>query len=226
MTLLHIYRAFKRANFSSSWARDHFLHFRALKQARSIRRQLKSQLRSRNLTATSCWTDATGYDAPKILSALCQGFYINAARKHPSSDVFYAVGFARAAHNLALYVHPSSTFFASKTRGVDTLDWVVFHELTYTSRAFMRSVSAVSGVWLDALLPRIRALDEVALSGGSALKADSEEGQKGEGEEKEEEKEEERRKRQVEEEESRKRAREEKANEARERFLARKMQKK
>jgi len=40
MTLVHIWDAFAESGFSPEWARETFLHFRALKMARSIHAQL------------------------------------------------------------------------------------------------------------------------------------------------------------------------------------------
>lgn len=152
---------------------------------------------AQGIPATSCWRgEALGYDPTPILQALCEGFYINgsvclffvvlfwsmgsaqpsnplscvlrtAARKHASTDVFYPAGFARNAH-LALAAHPSTVFFVLKGATVDTLDWVIFHDLVYTTRAFIRCISAVPHALLEPLLPRIRRLAQARLSGATA----------------------------------------------------------
>ena len=40
-TLVHIWNAFEASGFSAAWARDNYLHFRALKMARNIYQQLE-----------------------------------------------------------------------------------------------------------------------------------------------------------------------------------------
>lgn len=45
LTLLHVYRLWKANGFDAGWARDRFLHHRALKQARNVRRQLRDLLK-------------------------------------------------------------------------------------------------------------------------------------------------------------------------------------
>jgi len=45
MTLVHIWDAFAESGFSPEWARDAFLHFRALKMARSIHAQILELLK-------------------------------------------------------------------------------------------------------------------------------------------------------------------------------------
>nr|KAJ3419809.1 DEAH-box ATP-dependent RNA helicase prp22 [Polyrhizophydium stewartii] len=81
--------------YSKQWCHDHFLHYRALKSARSVRDQLLdicSRLRVTPAAASNSRSDARPYPASqnpaKIVAALCRGLFMNAARRHPVRGYF------------------------------------------------------------------------------------------------------------------------------------------
>ncbi|KAL2920381.1 hypothetical protein HK105_200454 [Polyrhizophydium stewartii] len=95
LTLLAVYTRWAKAEYSKQWCHDHFLHYRALKSARSVRDQLLdicSRLRVTPAAASNSRSDARPYPASqnpaKIVAALCRGLFMNAARRHPVRGYF------------------------------------------------------------------------------------------------------------------------------------------
>ena len=110
----------------------------------------------------SCWDNKKAhYNKPPILKALSAGYYMHCARKHASLSIFYPAGLGRNS-NLGLAPHPSSSYFESGR--MDELDWVIFQEVVYTTKAYMRCVSTVNGNWLSERLPKLTSADISRLS--------------------------------------------------------------
>jgi len=63
---------------------------------------------------------------------------LTAAKKHLTGAMFYPLGVGKT-ENIAFYVHPASASVLDNL----SLDCVLFHEIVYTSKAYMRCVSAV-----------------------------------------------------------------------------------
>lgn len=101
------------------WCRDHFLHHRNLKTARSIADQLTGIMKMLKLPIISCAENTRGgsrrlsssssskegdsgkrrrlaevdvnidLDYSSILKALCSGYYMNTAKRHPSKPFYH-----------------------------------------------------------------------------------------------------------------------------------------
>ena len=53
-------------------------------------------------------------------------------------------------------IHPSSSMFGDS----DDVEWILYHELVWTSKVFARTVCPVQYAWIKDLLPKIH---EVAI---------------------------------------------------------------
>ncbi|KAH8155842.1 uncharacterized protein LAJ45_00854 [Morchella importuna] len=138
LTLLNVYQAFTtKGGQKSSWCRDHYLNFKSLSRAVSIRAQLKKYLerftvdvereRSRSQTATG----------ESIRRCLTTGYFAHAARMQPDGS------FRNISGDTVLWAHPSSVMFNRKA------DWVIFHEVVETgNKTFIRDVTSVQKDWL------------------------------------------------------------------------------
>ncbi|CAN0335533.1 unnamed protein product, partial [Discosporangium mesarthrocarpum] len=154
-TYLTVYKAWEASGFSNEWARQGFLRVRALRTAQSIRRQLlKEALKAfeggqeqGQGRVSSC-----GGDLDKVRKAVCAGFFMNAGQRCSKEWVYRslaAAGGAPLGSGLTLmYLHPMS----SLTMGDEAPDHVVYTELVFTARPFMRHAMAVRGKWLRAHL--------------------------------------------------------------------------
>ncbi|KAK2571887.1 putative ATP-dependent RNA helicase DHX40 [Acropora cervicornis] len=69
-------------------------------------------------------------------TALCNGYFCNVARKSSSGNSFRTMD----GHGTQVYIHPSSSLFGSE----DQLEWIIFHDIIWTSKIYVRTVCPVS----------------------------------------------------------------------------------
>ena len=156
VVLLRVFQAWERAGASREWCRQHRVQSRGLEFARDVRRQLLAVFRGK---------EGAERESPGLASlrrALCLGFATRLARRMPRHNGY------RTANETAVLcqLHPScSPALVEADEGLGP-DWVVYHELVATPRAFLRQVCAVDEAWVTPLLPRLRDVDVQRLSGG------------------------------------------------------------
>ncbi|GMH38447.1 hypothetical protein BSKO_06331 [Bryopsis sp. KO-2023] len=139
LTLLHVYRQWKANNYRSSWCTQHFLHARGLRKAKEVRSQLLDIMKAQNIPVVSCGLG--NWDI--VRKAICSAYFQNAAK-------FKGVGeYVNCRTGMPAHLHASSALFGLGY----TPDYVVYHELVYTSKEYMQSVTAVDPEWLAELGP-------------------------------------------------------------------------
>ncbi|XP_038065220.1 probable ATP-dependent RNA helicase DHX40 isoform X2 [Patiria miniata] len=162
-TLLAVYRNYTDSDSPASWCRKNYIHLRAVKMAASIHKQLEGilnrQMKTPNFPKERVSSSSTHGDL--LGRSLCAGLFCNVARKSTSGRGFRTM----EGHGTAVFIHPSSQLF-----GRDDLDWVIYHEVVWTSKVYMRTVCSVKYEWVKDLLPRLHELDVYALSGCLAPK--------------------------------------------------------
>lgn len=153
-TLLAIYRLAVESRNCRQWCKEHCLHFRGIKTAQSIHEQL-----SAILTRQKVSQDKDQNSLPlshRVRQSLCYGLFCNTARLSPNRHSFRTMD----GHCTSAYVHPSSTLF-----GVEkSLDWVVYFELVETTKTYMRTLCPVRYAWVQDLLPQLHNIDVYKLS--------------------------------------------------------------
>jgi ATP-dependent RNA helicase DDX35 len=150
ISLLNIYNAFTtRGQLSGKWCHEHFLNFKALSRAVSIRGQLKKYLARFNIPLESCLQrqgkTATGRAEAtrQIRKCITSGYFSQAAK----ADVDGSGRFRTIRDNVVLNIHPSSVLFSRNAK------YVVFHEVVETNQAYMRDVTVIEPEWLTELAP-------------------------------------------------------------------------
>ena len=127
LTLLNIFKQWKRMGYSGSWCNDHFLHLKTLRKAREVRLQLLDMLKKQRIVHVSC-----GSDEDLVREAICSAYFYNSAKLK---------GIGEYVNNLTgmpCNMHPASALF-----GLGYVpDYVVYHELILTSKEYMRTVTA------------------------------------------------------------------------------------
>ncbi len=78
-----------------------------------------------------------------VCLALCAGFFFHAAKLGKTGD------YKTVKQQHTVYVHPSSVL----AKDEDPPKWVLYHELTFTTKEFMRTVSPMEGAWLTEIAP-------------------------------------------------------------------------
>ncbi|KAM4832757.1 putative ATP-dependent RNA helicase DHX35 isoform X1 [Ictidomys tridecemlineatus] len=137
LTMLNVYEAFIKHNKSSQWCQEHFLNYKGLVRAATVREQLKKLLVKFQVPKKS-----SEGDPDPVLRCIVSGFFANAARFH-STGAYRTI---RDDHEL--HIHPASVLYAEKPPR-----WVIYNEVIQTSKYYMRDVTAIESAWLLELAP-------------------------------------------------------------------------
>jgi HrpA-like RNA helicase len=130
LMLLNIYKGYLASKANNRWCRDNFLDSRALKTATEIRNQLIQFLEKHKLTISSAG------DTNSILKSFSAGFFMQCAYRQMDSQFRTIMG------RQTVHIHPSSVLHGQRP------DCVIYHELTLTSKCYLRSVSVVEPSWI------------------------------------------------------------------------------
>lgn len=140
LSLLNVYTAYSGAQNGNNWCARHHVRATSLRRAAQVRGQLRSVLRSvRASEATAAVVGAASGDddlSTRVRKALVVGLFANAACL--SSDGSYKT--IRGQDRL--FIHPSSVLFRRPPA------WLVFHDVEFTQKQFMRDVTAIEPNWL------------------------------------------------------------------------------
>ncbi|KJY01990.1 ATP dependent RNA helicase like protein [Zymoseptoria brevis] len=144
LTLLNVYQAFvTKGKKEAKWCQQHYLNFKSMTRAVSIRNQLKRYLERFGIDVDESLGEKDVLRAggrPKeesIRRCLTSGYFAHAARMMPDGT------FRTVDESTVLHTHPSSLMFNRKA------DWVVFTEVMETgNKAFIRDVTKIEKAWL------------------------------------------------------------------------------
>ncbi|OBZ82088.1 ATP-dependent RNA helicase DHX8, partial [Choanephora cucurbitarum] len=136
LTLLTVYNGWKASKFSNAWCFDNYIQSRSMKRAQDVRKQLLGIMDRYRHDIVSC-----GKNYTKVSRALVSGYFRNAAKKDPQE------GYKTLLEGTPVYIHPSSALF---NKGPE---WVIYHEIVFTSKEYMREVTAIDPKWLTEAAP-------------------------------------------------------------------------
>ncbi|RCH94132.1 DEAH-box ATP-dependent RNA helicase prp22 [Rhizopus stolonifer] len=136
LTLLTVYNGWKGSKFSNAWCFDNYIQARSMKRAQDVRKQLLGIMDRYRHDIVSC-----GRNYTKVSRALVSGYFRNAAKKDPQE------GYKTLLEGTPVYIHPSSALF---NKGPE---WVIYHEIVFTSKEYMREVTAIDPKWLTEAAP-------------------------------------------------------------------------
>jgi pre-mRNA-splicing factor ATP-dependent RNA helicase DHX15/PRP43 len=135
LTLLKVFREFKRNEGDRNWCYDNYVNLRSLKSADSIRKQLERIMRREGLDLLSQGVDAPDYYT-NIRRALLSGYFMQVAFKSGKGGAYLTVK-----DNQLVTLHPSCGLKFSP-------DWVMYNEFVLTKKQYIRDCTAVDGKWL------------------------------------------------------------------------------
>lgn len=144
LTLLNVYQSFvTKGRKEGRFCHDHYLNFKAMSRAISIRAQLKKYLErfgyntDESLAAHTAARIDPEKKAEQIRRCLATGYFAQAAKMQPDGT------FRTVNGGTILHAHPSSLMFNRKA------DWVIFHEIMETStKTYIREISKIEKNWL------------------------------------------------------------------------------
>ena len=138
LTLLHVYQQWKSNGYRSDWCNEHFIHSKAMKKVREVRAQLVDIMKQLKMQNNSC---GTSWDV--VRKAICSAYFHNAGR-------FKGIGeYLNLRTGMPCFLHPTSSLYGLG----HTPDYVVYHELIYTTKEYMQCVTSVDGQWLAEMGP-------------------------------------------------------------------------
>jgi len=137
-TLLNVYTTWRDTNYSSQWCAENFIQIRSMKRARDVHEQLEGLCER-----TEVPLDATagGNEEDAVRKAVLAGYFYHTAKLQSSGD------YRTIKNPQTVHVHPSSSLAKEPPR------WVCFHELVFTTKEFMRTVSEIAPEWLVEIAP-------------------------------------------------------------------------
>ena len=112
-----------------------------MKKARDIREQLEGLCDRVEIDHTVSAGIDENMDA--ILKAVSSGFFYNIARLSRTGD------YQTVKQQKTVYIHPSSVLSKSE----DPPAWLVFFELAFTTKEYMRQVAPIQPAWLIEIAP-------------------------------------------------------------------------
>lgn len=140
LTLLNAYHAYKGQETSDpssakQWCHEHFLSYRHLSSADSVRAQLKRIMETHGLDLISTPFEDKNYYT-NIRRAMLAGFFMQVAMKESSGKVYRTVK-----DEQAVLIHPSTVLRTE-------YDWVLYNEFVLTSKQYIRTCTGIRPEWL------------------------------------------------------------------------------
>ncbi|KAF0682922.1 Aste57867_24935 [Aphanomyces stellatus] len=150
LTLLRLFQAWEASADRMRWCDDHGLHMRAFQTAANIQMQLQDLVDKASIARDPiAATDSAPPRLHRVRQAVCAGFFQHGGQKCMMQPVYRVLTPSGDDKQVQLvHFHPSSVFLESNPPQV-----CIYHELVYTSRAFMRHVLEVDPAWLKLYQP-------------------------------------------------------------------------
>ncbi|KAJ8039315.1 Pre-mRNA-splicing factor ATP-dependent RNA helicase DHX16 [Holothuria leucospilota] len=151
LTLLNVYNQWAETNFSTQWCFENFIQHRSMRRARDVRDQLVGLLERVEIELTS-----NSMDTVAIRKAVTAGFFYHTAKFSKGGS------YKTVKHQQSVMIHPNSSLFEEQPR------WLIYHELVFTTKEFMRQVIEIENQWLLEVAPHYYKAKE--LEDGSSRK--------------------------------------------------------
>ena len=138
MALMRCYNEWVDTNYSTQWCYENYVQVRSMNKARDIREQIEGLMERVEVEMSS-----NPHDTDGVCKALTAGYFYNIAKLSKNGD------FKTVKHQHTVYIHPSSVL----SREEDPPRWLLYHELAFTSKEYMRMVTPIKGEWLIEIAP-------------------------------------------------------------------------
>ena len=156
--LLNCYNGWIDARRSKAWCYENYVQIKSMKRARDIRSQLMAMCDRVEIEVKS------GGGPIGIAKAITSGFFFNSAQLQLDGT------YKTFKLNNSVSIHPSSCLFQKRNGGRDNHssssisdpnkqqlvpppETIVFHELVFTSREYIRQVTKIEKEWLKEIAP-------------------------------------------------------------------------
>lgn len=125
VSLLNIFDAYCSASDPEKWCRDNHVDSKSMRTVLEIRKQLAGFCEKARIPLASC------VQQDDLLKCFCAGFHTQVALLQADRTFRTLLG------RHQVFIHPSSVLHTKRP------DCILFHELTFTSKCYLRNVSIV-----------------------------------------------------------------------------------
>lgn len=154
LTLLFVYQQWVDMGKSNRWCSENFVQPKAMRRVAEIREQLVDIMRKSGMRIRSC-----GGHWDPVREAICSAFFHNAARMKGVGE------YINMRTGLPCHLHPTSSLYGLGY----TPEYIVYHDLVYTSKEYMQHVTAVDPYWLARVGPMFYSVKETGISKSERL---------------------------------------------------------
>ncbi|CAN8231777.1 unnamed protein product [Cochlearia groenlandica] len=145
IALLRVYNTWMETNYSTQWCYENYIQSKSMRRARDICDQLAGLLKKIGVEVTS-----NPNDLDAIKKAILAGFFPHSAKLQRDGS------YRRVKEPQTVYVHPNSGLF-----GVSPSKWLVYHELVFTTKEYMRHTTEMKPEWLVEIAPHYYKLKDI-----------------------------------------------------------------
>lgn len=136
LSLMNVYNQWRDSDYSTQWCYENFIQYRSMRRARDVREQLVGLMQRVEIDMVSNVTETVN-----IRKAITAGYFYHIARLSKGGS------YKTIKHNQSVTIHPNSSLFEDLPR------WVLYHELVFTTKEFMRQVTEIESKWLLEVAP-------------------------------------------------------------------------
>lgn len=136
LSLLQVYNQWAETDFSTQWCYENFIQYRSMKRARDVREQLINLMQRVEIDMVSGLPETMN-----IRKSITAGYFYHVARLSKGGH------YKTIKHNQTVMIHPNSALFEELPR------WVLYHELVFTTKEYMRQVIDIESKWLLEVAP-------------------------------------------------------------------------
>ena len=154
LALLKCFNEWRDTSFSTQWCFENFCQVRSMKRARDIREQLESLCDRVEVEKNDPETDGPA-EQDNICKAIASGFFYHTAKLQRNGS--YRT--VKNAHTVN--IHPQSALFKEE----EPPAWLLYHELVFTSKEYMRQIIKIQPNWLAEIAPHYYQAKELEDSG-------------------------------------------------------------
>lgn len=138
LALMRCYNEWVESEYSTQWCFENYLQIRNLNKARDIREQLEGLCERVEIELVS-----NPHDIDVIGKALTSGYFFNCSKFAQSGE------YKTTKNQHTVYIHPSSVLAKIE----EPPRWIIYYELTFTTKEYMRTVMPIKPEWLIEIAP-------------------------------------------------------------------------
>jgi len=144
IALLRCYQDWAESGYNIQWCYENYVQVRSMKQARDVREQLEGLCERVEIDHSISSSSSGNEGIERILKAITAGFFYNTAKLGKRGE------YQTVKQHRTVYIHPSSVL-AKQEEALPA--WLVYYELAFTTKEFMRQVAPIQSSWLIEIAP-------------------------------------------------------------------------